>query len=91
MNPQPLRLNWPAATSMFGANTTYAGGGRADDFGFPACALSWDMQSADMVAPDDGYNWFSVACSYENRTYTYANTDCNGIRSTRTFTLPTVS
>lgn len=75
MNPAAVEAELAGlSTSMFGANTTYAGGGRADDFGFPACALSWDMQSADMVAPDDGYNWFSVACSYENRTYTYANT-----------------
>ena len=75
MNPAAIEAELAGlSTSMFGSNNVYAGGGRADDFGFPACALSWDCQSADMASPDDGYNWFSVACSYENRTYTYANT-----------------
>lgn len=75
MNPAAIEAELAGlSTSMFGSNNVFAGSGRADDFGFPACALSWDCQSADMSSPDDGYNWFAVACSYENRTYTYANT-----------------
>lgn len=46
---------------------------RADDFGYPAVCLSSDLNGPDMVAPNSGYNWFSVASDYSDRTYTYAN------------------
>jgi hypothetical protein len=46
---------------------------RADDFGYPMACLSADLNGPDMVGTDDAYNWFSVASSYEDRTYTYAN------------------
>ncbi len=89
MNPAAIEAELAGlSTSMFGSNNVFTSG-RADDFGFPSCALSWDCQSGDMASPDDGYNWFSVACSYENRTYTYANTRLQWILFTGTFTLPT--
>jgi len=73
MNPAAVKAELAGlSASLFGNGVVY-GGTRADDFGFPACCLTWDVQSADMVSPDDGYNWFSVGSSYENRTYTYAN------------------
>lgn len=76
MNPAAIDAEIAGLTSSLIGNGVVFGADaeRADDFGFPACCLSWDSQSADMVSPDDGYNWFSPACDYSNRTYTYANT-----------------
>lgn len=73
MNPAAVEAEIAGLTSSLVGNNVVFTSDRADDFGFPSVCLSWDSQSADMVSPDDGYNWFSVACSYENRTYTYAN------------------
>ncbi len=73
MNPSAVAAEVAGLSrSMFGSNNVFTSD-RADDFGFPSVCLSWDNQSGDMVSPDDGYNWFAVASSYENRTYTYAN------------------
>lgn len=46
---------------------------RDDDFGYPMAALCQDLNSADMVAPNNDFNWFSVASEYSDRTYNYAN------------------
>lgn len=46
---------------------------RDDDHGYPAAAMSWDLNGPDMVGTDDSYNWFSVPSDYSDRTYTYAN------------------
>lgn len=46
---------------------------RDDDHGYPAAAMSWDLNGPDMVGTDDNYNWFSVASEYSDRNYTYAN------------------
>lgn len=46
---------------------------RADDFGFIMMALSQDLEGADMIGADNGYNWFSAACEYSSRTPSYAN------------------
>lgn len=74
MNPKALEAELAGlSTSLFGNGVVF-GGTRADDFGYPAVALSLDLQAADAISPATGYNWFSVASSLENRTYTYANT-----------------
>ncbi len=54
--------------SVFGSTQ-----GRADDFGYPMACLANDLNGSDMWSTDDSYNWFSVASSYEDRTYSYAN------------------
>jgi hypothetical protein len=46
---------------------------RDDDGGFPTVCLSQDLNGADMVCADAGYNWFSVNSQYSDRTYSYAN------------------
>lgn len=46
---------------------------RPDDFGFIMMALSQDLEGADMIGADNGYNWFSAACEYSSRTPSYAN------------------
>ncbi|WP_294606402.1 RagB/SusD family nutrient uptake outer membrane protein [uncultured Bacteroides sp.] len=47
--------------------------GRGDDFGYPAVCLSNDLNGPDMVAPNNGYNWFSTCSEYSDRSDTYAN------------------
>lgn len=46
---------------------------RDDDCGYPAVCLSQDLNGADMVGDNSGYNWFSVALNYSDRQDTYAN------------------
>ena len=65
-------------TGMYAANLTQftifgSSQGRGDDFGYPAVALSNDLNGPDMVAPNNGYNWFSTCSEYSDRSDTYAN------------------
>ena len=46
---------------------------RPDDFGFIMMALSQDLEGADMIGADNGYNWFSAACDYSSRSPRYGN------------------
>ena len=46
---------------------------RPDDFGFIMMAFSNDVEGADMILPDTGYNWFSVCGDYTSRNADYAN------------------
>ena len=74
---QPDRLA-ADVTGMYAANLTQytifgSTQGRADDFGYPAVALSNDLNGPDMVAPNSGYNWFSTCSEYSDRSDTYAN------------------
>lgn len=42
-----------------------------NDFGYPAVALCNDLNSADMVSPDNDYNWFSPCGDYSDRGTNY--------------------
>ena len=56
--------------------TQYAGSPaseRDDDFGFPTACISLDLNGADMVCVNSGYNWFSVCSDYSDRMENYAN------------------
>lgn len=71
----PDRIN-AAVTGMYaklGQPDGYFGSGRADDAGFPAICLSNDLNSGDMTNEVSGYDWFSVAHRYSDRTPNYAN------------------
>lgn len=46
---------------------------RPDDFGFIMMALSGDIEAADVLLADNGYNWFSVCGTLETRNADYAN------------------
>lgn len=46
---------------------------RDDDGGYPTICLAQDLNAADMVCANSGYNWFSVSSQYNDRNYTYAN------------------
>jgi tetratricopeptide (TPR) repeat protein len=46
---------------------------RADDLGYMSICLGQDLNSGDMTNIVSGYDWFSVALEYSDRTPTYAN------------------
>lgn len=52
---------------------SYGSYGRADDWAFPAMFFSNDLESADAIIADSGYNWFSVCGEYSSRNANYAN------------------
>ena len=73
----PDRIN-SAVTGMYAKlGTPYAyfgtSSGRADDAAFPAICLSLDINSGDITNPVSGYDWFTVAHEYSDRTPNYAN------------------
>ncbi len=49
------------------------GADRPDDFGFIMMTFSNDMEAADLVTADSGYNWFSVCMELSSRNADYAN------------------
>lgn len=46
---------------------------RPDDFGFISIAFSNDVEAADIVLPNSGYNWFSTCGELSSRDPSYAN------------------
>ena len=52
--------------SVFGSN-------RPDDYGFIMMAYSNDLEAADIVTANSGYNWFSVCGELTSRNADYAN------------------
>ncbi len=73
----PERIN-AAVSGMYsklGTPYTYFGtsAGRDDDLGYTTITLSLDLNSGDMVNIVSGYDWFSVALEYSDRTPNYAN------------------
>lgn len=46
---------------------------RADDFGYIMMAISEDVEGADAIFPNSGYNWFSICGELSSRTANYAN------------------
>ena len=55
--------------------SVYGGGvdGRPDDFGFIMIAFSSDIEAADLVTANSGYNWFSACGMLASRNADYAN------------------
>lgn len=58
-----------APVSVFGGGTD----GRPDDFGFIMIAFSGDLEAADIVTANSGYNWFSSCGALTSRNGDYAN------------------
>lgn len=61
--------------ALLGTPYVYFGttSGRADDMGYTSVCMGQDMNSGDMTNIVSGYDWFSVALEYTDRTPTYAN------------------
>lgn len=59
--------------TKLGAPGSVLGGSRPDDFGFVMMAFSNDIEAADVVLANSGYNWFSVCGLLSSRNADYAN------------------
>ena len=59
--------------TKLGAPGSGLGGTRPDDFGFVMMAFSNDIEAADVVLANSGYNWFSVCGLLSSRNADYAN------------------
>ena len=77
--PERVKADIAGMYTMMGKMGTYFGEDangtqpRDDDGGYPAVCLSNDLNGPDMVSDNSGYNWFSVASEYTDRTPNYAN------------------
>lgn len=73
--PTRIKADVVGMYHMMAVPATYFGeaAGRADDGGYFSLALSSDLNAADMVCANVGYNWFTVCSNYSDRTATYAN------------------
>lgn len=74
----PSRGNAPfnGMYTKLGAPVGTLGGGidgRPDDFGFIMIAFSSDMEAADLITANSGYNWFSSCGFLSSRNPDYAN------------------
>lgn len=61
-----VKLGQPLSLNSFSSE-------RPDDFAFIMMAFSNDLEGADIVIADSGYNWFSVCGALTSRTASYAN------------------
>lgn len=59
--------------TKLGAPGSVLGGTRPDDFGFIMMAFSNDLEGADVVTANSGYNWFSSCGSLTSRNPDYVN------------------
>ncbi len=59
--------------TKLGAPGSVFGGSRPDDFGFVMMAFSNDIEAADVVLANSGYNWFSTCGALTSRNADYAN------------------
>ena len=59
--------------TKLGAPGSVFGGTRPDDFGFIMMAFSNDIEAADIVLANSGYNWFSACGLLSSRNADYAN------------------
>jgi len=59
--------------TKLGAPGSVTGGTRPDDFGFVMMAFSNDIEAADVVLANSGYNWFSTCGALTSRNADYAN------------------
>ncbi len=59
--------------TKLGAPESVLGGGRPDDFGFIMMCFSNDIEAADVVLANSGYNWFSACGLLTSRNADYAN------------------
>ena len=59
--------------TKLGAPGSVFGGTRPDDWGFLMMCFSNDIEAADVVLADNGYNWFSACGNLTSRNADYAN------------------
>lgn len=75
VSANPVRVDAPflGMYSNLGSISATNQGDRPDNFSFIMMAFSNDLEAADIVMPDSGYNWFSVCGELTSRNADYAN------------------
>ena len=71
--PSRVNASFNGMYTKLGAPGSVFGGTRPDDFGFIMMAFSGDLEAADIVTANSGYNWFSACGSLSSRNADYAN------------------
>lgn len=71
--PSKVEASVNTVFASMSLRTAAAGSSYHQDFGFPAVALIGDHAGQDMISPNTGYNWFSSASDYTDRTQGSAN------------------
>lgn len=71
--PSRVNATFNGMYTKLGAPESVFGNGRPDDWGFPMIGFSSDIEAADLVLANSGYNWFSVCGALTSRNADYAN------------------
>ena len=71
--PSRVNASFNGMFTKLGAPESVFGGGRPDDWGFIMIGFSSDIEAADMVLANSGYNWFNVCGTLTSRNADYAN------------------
>lgn len=71
--PSRVNATFNGMYTKLGAPESVFGSGRPDDWGFPMICFSSDIEAADVVLANSGYNWFSVCGALTSRNADYAN------------------
>ena len=71
--PSRVNATFNGMYTKLGAPESVFGSGRPDDWGFLMIGFSSDIEAADVVLANSGYNWFSVCGLLSSRNADYAN------------------
>ena len=71
--PSRVNASFNGMFTRLGAPDSVFGNGRPDDWGFLMIAFSCDVEAADVVLANSGYNWFSTCGALTSRNADYAN------------------
>ena len=71
--PSRANASFLGMLTSIGQPIKIATNGRADDFGLLMLLFSSDVEGADVLIADSGYNWFSVCGAYTSRNANYWN------------------
>lgn len=73
-NPERIEASVTAMTSAFYDFGKIFDESYHNDLGYPTIMLWTDSRGIDLVSEDIGYNWFSMAVTFEDCNYTYYGT-----------------
>lgn len=71
--PSRISASFNGMFTKLGAPDSVFGSGRPDDWGFLMIGFSGDIEAADVVLANSGYNWFSTCGALTSRNADYAN------------------
>lgn len=71
--PSRVNASFNGMFTKLGAPESVFNNGRPDDWGFLMIGFSCDVEAADVVLANSGYNWFSTCGALTSRNADYAN------------------